>query len=169
MKPRGSLRSQAACFGRLADVFAPDLPMFACRHTLHVDFQMSHDFRALDHAGGVVDMALTPYRSPANALAGFRCANVSFTVRRHPCTTPCMQRTVQCGSGVARRVTHAALPAAASRTPCTGQVHNCSVVLRSPCLTAAFAKDGVTEMTLGWDGGDALQVVVVVSSSSWEY
>ena len=38
------------------------------------------------------------------------------------------------------------------------QVRNCSVVLQSVCLSAAYAKDGVTEMRLGWDGGDTLQV-----------
>ena len=38
------------------------------------------------------------------------------------------------------------------------QVRNCSVVLQSACLAAAYAKDGVTEMRLGWDGGDTLQL-----------
>ena len=46
----------------------------------------------------------------------------------------------------------------------TWQVRNCSVILQSACLTAAYAKEvaegmpKVTEMRLGWDGGDTLQV-----------
>ena len=53
---------------------------------------------------------------------------------------------------------------AARSLPCINKVHgtwqvrNCSVILQSACLTAAYAKDGVTEMRLGWDGGDTLQV-----------
>ena len=84
-------------------------------HTLTVSFQMSHDFRAHNASGGVVDVSLTPYESPFDMLDPFTCANVTFSLR------------------------------------------NCSVLLQSACLSAAYAKDDVTTMTFDWQGGDELQ------------
>eukprot|EP00964_Phaeocystis_antarctica_P116126 scaffold80094_cov69-Phaeocystis_antarctica.AAC.3 len=54
---------------------------------------MTHDFRAHDHTGGVADVQLTPYRSPANALVAFHCANVSFTARSY--VSQCIMYPVQ--------------------------------------------------------------------------
>ena len=105
---------------------------------------MRHDFRAHDDLGGVADVELTPYRSPFNALAPFYCANASFTARSY-----------------LHVLVHAANPNPhPDADPALGpdQVRNCSVVLQSACLAAAYAKDGVTEMRLGWDGGDTLQL-----------
>ena len=107
---------------------------------------MSHDFRAHDDLGGVADVELTPYRSPFNALAPFYCANASFTARSY------LHVLVHAASPNS----HADPDPALTLDP--DQVRNCSVVLQSACLAAAYAKDGVTEMRLGWDGGDTLQL-----------
>ena len=115
------------------------IPSFHTRHTLHVDFQMSHDFRAHDHTGGVADVQLTPYRSPANALVAFHCANVSFTARSYvsqcimypvqhcPASTQCMARS------------RCATPAWSCRAHASPEYHPSLVYHPSRCATAAWS------------------------------
>jgi len=43
-------------------------------HELAVRFSMTHEFRAHNASGGVVDVSLTAFESPFSVLEGFRCA-----------------------------------------------------------------------------------------------